>query len=407
MLQIARAPQPGPIAQRIIRALPALFMIWLLVAVVGPWDLYETVFHALIIPAAMVTWRYTIGSRLLEDRFIQLAGMLFLYTAISTHFVGPGSFADDLKITRWSIEAFFSVITLWICVQSAFVRPALWGRLILGMSIIGAGLAFALWDNGRIEGLGALNHPIQGASILIAYLALGVVLLSKATPRWQWRDFLLILLSCTSVASFVFMSESRGPMLAFAIFIFILFPAASATNFKWVVILLLIVLTVTLGVIEWNQGLDTFLSDLVNRADSQRLDIWKGYMLFPPDSLLFGYGASVRPEQMHAAEQFWAPNGYVITHAHNLWLGTYAETGLVGVAFLLAMVSMLVWASITRVCAWHETSALLGIVALVLMLTFTDEHTLVLSMKPIWLLAWLPMILVWQWTRRNDSEDYS
>lgn len=398
--------QVGPTTRKIIQVLPFLFLIWLTVSVVSPWkDLYKTVFHALVIPVMLVTWRYAIGHRVLEDPFIRIVGVFCAYVGISTFFVGHGSLANDLEVLRWSIEAFFSVIALWICVEWLRDSPALWGRLLLTACVVGAGLGFLSWDGGRVEGFGALSHPIQGTSILLAYLAMGCFLLTQGVPRWRWEDCLLIFLGCSSVASFAFLSQSRGPILAFCIYFFVLLPFVTGRNLKLTVSLLALVLVLSGAVIEWHEGLDSFLNGLIERGDSKRLEIWKGYLLFPPDSLLLGYGAGTEPEQMRAAAELWRPNNYVVTHAHNLWLGTYAETGIIGVLFLVAIFGMLSWAALARVTEWSERAGLLGIISLVLMLTFTDEHTLVLSMKPIWLLAWLPMVLVWQWAREPISGD--
>lgn len=406
MAHAREAAETGPVARKIIQALPFLVLIWLLVSVVGPWkDLYKTVFHALVIPATLVTWRYAIGLRVLRDPFIRVVGVFCIYVGISTFLVGPGSLANDLKILRWGVESFFSVIALWICVECLRDAPALWGRLFLGACVVGAGLGFLFWDGGRVEGLGALSHPIQGTSILLAYLAMGCFLLTQSVPRWRWEDCLLIFLGCSSVASFAFLSQSRGPILAFCIYFFVLLPFTTGRNLKLTVSLLVLVLILSGAVIEWHEGLDSFLNGLIERGDSKRLEIWKGYLLFPPDSLFLGYGAGTEPEQMHAAAEFWRPNNYIVTHAHNLWLGTYAETGIIGVLFLVAIFGMLTWVAVTRAREWGEIAGLLGIIGLVLMLTFTDEHTLVLSMKPIWLFAWLPMVLVWQWTREPISGD--
>lgn len=406
MSHTATSDGARPFWQKTARALPVLFFIWLMTTVMGPYkDVYKLVFHALLIPATLIVLRHGRPRHMTHDGLLKLVGAFFTYVAVSTFLVGTDGLESDLKILRWSIEAFLSVVVLSMCMPSMIVSPARWGRLMLGISILGALAALLLWDHGRLEGLGALHHPIQGSSILLAYLAIGNFLLIQGEGQWRWPDYLLVFLACLSVICFLFFGKSRGPILAFAVYIVVLFPLSfGRINLKMKVGLLGLVGLISLSIIEWQFGLIGFFEGLVERGDSKRLEIWQGYLMYPPDSLLLGHGAGTAPEQTNAAKLFWEPNNLLIAHAHNLWIGTFAETGLIGVGFLAGLFFLLIRTAIKHSRTHAQMRGLLGILGLVLMLTFTDEHSLVLSMKPIWLFAWVPMMLVWLWGRCSGDD---
>ncbi|PAV25879.1 hypothetical protein CF392_08785 [Tamilnaduibacter salinus] len=409
MTDMAAAPAESSVLHRTRRSMPALFLLWLVTTVVGPWDdAYRLVFHALLIPATLVVLYYGIPDSMKRDPLLRLTGAFFAYVAVSSFLVGPNPISSDLKILRWALEAFVCAAVLWLFLSCAVRAPLRWGRLMLGVALLGAVAALTMWSRGRLEGLGALQHPIQGSSILLAYLAVGNFLLIQGLSRWRWQEFGLVFLACLGVACFIFFGKSRGPILAFAVYVAVLLPLSfGRINLRMGASIFLLVFAASLAIIEWQFGLSAFVDGLIDRGDSKRLTIWTGYLLYPPDSLLLGHGGGVAVENTNPANQFWEPNNlYVPAHAHNLWIGTYAENGLIGVGFLAAIFGMLI-----RTCWVHsrtraERRGLLGLLALVLMLTLTDEHTLVLSLKPIWLFAWLPMILVWLWLRR-DGEDQS
>ncbi|MDZ7641152.1 MAG: hypothetical protein U5J62_03890 [Desulfurivibrio sp.] len=72
--------------------------------------------------------------------------------------------------------------------------------------------------------------------------------------------------------------------------------------------LVLLSMTVTvIGVLAAVYGLDHYYDLLLLRGTSYRLEIWKGYIMYPPDSLLLGFGAGTAPEQLEAAREYRVP----------------------------------------------------------------------------------------------------
>ena len=395
----ATSRQKGAVSLRVQKAMPALFFIWLLVTVLGPHKMmYRVVFHAVLIPALLIVLRNGFRHCIRLDPFLKLFLAFIAYTSLSTFLVGPEAITYDLEVFRWGIEAAVGLLVFWLCVPAMIMSSQLWGRLFLLLAILGS-LGGFLFGPGRMAGLGALYNPIQAASILMVYFAMGHFLLVQSTTRWRWQDLVLILAGFTAVAVFVFLGRSRGPILAFMIYTLFLLPLSSGKRYLRVTVVLgLSAILVSILTLHFSVGIGEFAERLVERGDSHRLEIWKGYLLYPPDSLLLGYGAGTPPEQMKAAELFWKPNNHVVTHAHNIWIGAFAESGLIGLGFLLAVFGLPAWNSIRGRQDWVESFGLLTLLALVGMLTMTSEHTLVVSLKPIWLFGWLPLLLVWFWS---------
>ena len=148
-------------------------------------------------------------------------------------------------------------------------------------------------------------------------------------------------------------------------------------------------------------GGNDYLQQLASRGMSYRLDIWAGYLEYPPNSWWFGFGAGTPPEVLPAAEASWIPNGVPVTHAHNLFLGTLAETGIIGLAFLLVMIGLVVTGIAKRIVGAEEKIRLLGLLGLVFLLTLTGSHTVISSIKAVWLFLWIPVVFVWFWTLRH------
>ena len=391
---------------RVQKAMPTLFFIWLLVTVLGPHKMmYRVVFHAVLIPALLIVLCSGYRRLIQLDPFLKLFLAFIAYTSLSTFLVGTDLISLDVEIFRWGIEAAFGLLVFWLCMPAIVSSPLLWARLFLLLAFLGS-LGGFLFGPSRMAGLGVLYNPVQAASILMVYFAMGHFLLVQGETRWRWSDLVLVLVSFTAVAAFVFLSRSRGPILTFVIYALFLLPLSSGRRHLWTALGVVgIAVLISALTIELTVGLEGFLERLIARGGSHRLEIWKGYLMHPPESLLLGYGAGTPPEQMKAAELFWKPNGYIVTHAHNLWIGTFAESGLIGLGFLLAIFGFLAWNSVWTGRDWTDRFGLLTLLALVIMLTMTGEHTLVVSLKPIWIFGWLPLLLVWFWSRYGPGRE--
>jgi O-antigen ligase len=402
-----------PFSQKIQEYIPTLFGLWLLISVIGPHkSLYKIFYYGVVLPAVLVVL-WAGRSRInWKDPLLRLFILFALYTAVTTFLVGAGPVEDDLRRFRWGLEASLGMIAFYIWMPWILRSPLIWGRLFLWLTILGSLGGFVvmhpIFANGeRLSGLGALYNPIQGSSILLLYFAIGHFLLSETLEKWSRRDGILLAASIIAVSLFTILSRSRAPIIVLLIYAVFL-PTLSLIRGKNRYLLALLVfcpVVVWFGLNLMAGDPGELLKNLIERGYSQRIEIWKGYLMYPPESLLFGYGAGTEPDYMVAAAEFWRPNNYLVTHAHNIWLGAFAETGLIGLSFQLAIFAIIVWKTMSRLSDRYEKLKLLGILGLVVLLTMTSEHTLITSIKPIWLFGWIPMAFVWFWAYYNDGNE--
>lgn len=384
---------------------PIFFGILILLTVSAPFlDLYKIFFHLILcISVVVLLYRRNTGINW-RDPFLCMALVLATYASITTFFVSEASLAENVRAFRWGVESTFFVFTLFIVLKSVIASSRVWGRLFCGMTILGAGIAFAQFSlfgdfQGRLAGWGALTNPISAASVLTVYWAIGTFLLLNDKQKVSGEDLALSFFALTCVLIVSLLSESRGPIIA--LLLYLLWFSVSLIVYKnyfrllW---LLPAIIIVGLVFIEHLYGIQPYISAMLDRGGSYRLEIWSALLRYPPDSLLLGAGAGTPPMDTEAGKTVFEPMGLHVTHAHNLFIGTFTETGLLGLGLLLGLLTLPFWSVFTGPFAIGEKLHLLGLLGLMLMLSVTDTHTLIISIKAVWFYGWLPVVFVWYWS---------
>lgn len=398
-------------AEKVKNKIPLLFAIWILVTVLAPHqDLYKVFFHGILIPSLLIllfTRRTGINWR---DPFLLVSLAFFAYASLSTFIVGSGPLDEHVRAFRWGIEITFGLLALYVWMPHVLRSPRWWAHLFLWSAFVGALAAvimfvFYLDLKGRLWGLGALHNSIQAGSILLVYFAIGQFILSRASSSFTGREKVLLGASLASVCLAVLLSESRGPIGAMAVYLVYLgmLVLVKAPDLRGVLVIAAVASAIA-GAVVWLYGGDSYLEQLLGRGMSYRLDIWSGYLEYPPTSWWVGFGAGTPPDVLPAAEAYWIPNGVPVTHAHNLFIGTLAETGIIGLCFLVAMAGLVVRGIVKHKAATKEKIGLFALLALVFMLTLTGSHTVISSIKAVWLFLWVPVVFVWFWSNRKTSD---
>jgi O-antigen ligase len=395
--------------------LEILFGAWLLLAVLVPEDVYRAFFHALIYPFTVYLLIKTdLSTYAFRDPFIRLFLLFCLYMAVTTWFVGGGENDNDFQATRWGVEAALGMVAFYLWLLCAVSRPRLWGRWFLVLAAIGAGAGLLTFGSDaflqeRISGLGAMGHPIQGASIACVLLAVGLFMTFHRSEEATRADLFLVLASLLVVSVFVVLTQSRGPTIALASYLLIFFILIGAQYGKlglnWA-------FTLTIGslalVLLFFDDLFLLFELMASRGSSHRLDLWSAYLSYPPESILFGNGAGVDFTQTQASQMYLKPIGLdFIGHPHNIWIGAFHETGLIGVAMQAGLVLMAAFAALTS--HWKATVKvhLFAVLGLFILLTFSDEFTLLISLHPVWIFGWTPLLFVWVAARKGTvGEEY-
>lgn len=389
--------------------LSLLFAGWLLLAVVAPEVVSRAFFHALIYPLTIYLLARKTAAVVWSDPFVRLFLLFCGYMAVTTWIVGDGPVAGDVQATRWGLEAALGMLAFFLWMRAVVARHRFWGRcfLILVLTgVVGGMLASASGTllGTRLEGLGVMTHPIQGASVATVLLAVGLFLMFHDKRILHWQDTLLAVLAVIAVSTFVVLTQSRAPLISLAIYLMVL-AVLLAFQYRGLTVpgIAFLVAAWVVGLIHWFVGLDVFYDQLVSRGASYRFDIWIAYLTHPPESILLGNGAGLDFRLTDASQLYLEPRGLDISHPHNIWLGAFSETGLVGVTMQAGLVLLALNAVVQGDLRRGSKIHLLAILGLFLLLTFSDEYTLLTSLHPIWLFGWLPLVFVWTWSRYRSA----
>jgi hypothetical protein len=267
--------------------LPLLFAVWLLLAVLTPEQVYRTFFHALIYPLTLYLFVRTDRRAVWKDPFIRLFLLFCGYMAATTWLVGSDPADDDAQAVRWAFEAVLGMLAYFLWMRAVVSRAGPWARWFLFVALAGAlaGLSFSLqeaFQGARIDGFGAMGHPIQGASIATMFLATGLFLTFREKRSASRTDILLAMVSVVSVCAFVTLTQSRAPLVALAIYLVFL---AGFLGYQYrrpaTIFGLLMVMGCVAVLLQWFIGLDVLSDQLTSRGASYRLDIWAAYLSHP------------------------------------------------------------------------------------------------------------------------------
>lgn len=386
--------------------LSVFFAIWLFLAVLAPDSVYKHFFHVAILPLAL----YLLVSRKQrvdwKDPFLALFLSYCVYMSISTWLVANTPLADNVQASRWGVEASLGMLAFFLWMRSVVRTPDVWGVVFLMTAVFGALAGLLSVPVGeffiaRLEGIGAAGHAIQGASVLIVLLAVGTFCLFEQSGSEANRKAVTLgVIAFFLVSLFVLLTKSRAPIAALIVYVcFTVLLAYLKGRSKLLFVIVSAMVMGLVGLVHGIFGIPELMEQLASRGDSYRLHIWSAYIHHPPESILFGNGAGLDFEFTDPHQVYLASRGLDIVHPHSIWLGAYAETGLLGLAMQLGFLLLLVWSVLRCPCTMAQKLHLFMIVGLFFLLTFTDEYTLLISVQPIWIFGWIPLVFVWVWSR--------
>ena len=399
-------------ADRVDNKISALFVIWLCLALVGPHqELYKAFFHVVIAPVVLMTLLVGRLRYVFDDPLFRVAALFLFYAAFSTFLIGLGPTSGHLRALRWTVELSFFLLALWMWMPKVVEAPGWWGRFLLALTSAAGLLAIIKFlifeqDQARLSGLGGLHNPIHTGSVLLTLLVLGSLLLKlDQAQRRRFFDRSLLILTVAVVACVIFLSKSRGPMLAMAVYGVYAF--SFETRLRHYVVraaLLALVLVVAFAMVAGEWPLQRYIEGLISRGSSYRLDLWWGYLAYPPDSWLLGFGLGTEKWYVPAFEQYWVPNGIPAGHPHSMLIGTLVETGLVGLGFLCTLAGLVLFNIWRCPSSRNIKLSLLGVLILVFLLGLTSGQGVIYSVKTHWLTIWVPVLFVWFWLKKQALE---
>ena len=337
---------------------------------------HRKLYYILVLPAVLLLWRE------LADfyRANILAGLLLVYTA---YMMGTLVWTADFETVAALQTLGYSLCVLGFCYVSGYlwIRQAHWmDRLAHRATWLAAAAALVsivAWYSAnpfpvsRLEPLGVMHHQNKAGSAYGIFLVLCMHYVFTERGRDNRAVYCTLALALLSL---VVLTQSRTAMAAVCVGLLIL------VGYRALAVAVVGMATLW-ALMASNPAL------WINRVGdfSFRPGIWQQVLVDMQGYWWFGHGYLVDPRV--------PAYGKLFNHAHNSYLATLRDGGLVGLALLAAILGVAVhWAwQLYRLRGERIYLALLlyGMTSVAM-----DYDRLILEPKELWLFFWLPVALI-------------
>jgi O-antigen ligase len=323
--------------------------------------------------------------------------------------------AWDFASIAWSVHAGYTggelrrEIAWGLLVMAAFyvaardtrawqtlVGAALASFALLAALAVGLATSIGGWDAGHWHaGVGAFStYLVLVAPLLLTLLAPAPAGFGDRRSSTMLAVVLLALLLATAR-----LSDNRMVWVALAV----VFATGSAlAAFRWRAALgrapmrwlaPLLALLLVLGVLFTETALDKARAHFPPQttlaqafADDPRLQLWDRTVELISERPWTGYGFGKSILQQELRSELHDP---MLSHAHNLFVSQWLQTGAIGFATFIALLGALLWRYIRFFRASDDTIALLGVIGIALLAGFvvknlTDDFLLRSNSKEFW-----------------------
>ncbi len=335
---------------------------------------HRRLYYLLVFPAVVLLWRelyrFYRGNQLLA-LVLAYAGWMMLTLAWSTNFsVAAAGWQLWLSLNLLS----FVAITGYLWINNAEQIDS-YGRWLPWLAAAAALVSIVSWyaqhpfPSARLEPLGVMHHQNKAGAAYGLFLVLSVQLAIDDRPRrWAYAGLALVL------GALVLLTQSRTALAGVCMGLLVLLgwrallPALAAG-------------VVSLGLLASNPG--EWASRVL--SFSFRPGIWQQVVADMPGHWLLGHG--------YLADPHVSAYDRVFNHAHNSYLATLRDGGLVGLILLLVLLGT---ALVQAVGLLRSRGERLYLALLLYGMTciFMDFDRLFVHPKEMWLYLWLPVALV-------------
>ncbi|MEE4191218.1 MAG: O-antigen ligase family protein [Halieaceae bacterium] len=335
---------------------------------------HRRLYYLLVFPAILLLWRELLAFY----RRNLLLGLLLAYTAwMMLTLAWTADFS--LQGAGWQLWLSLNLLSfvaisgyLWV---NQAERIDLFARRLPWLAAAAALVSIAAWyaqnpfPSSRLEPLGVMHHQNKAGAAYGLFLVLSVQLAIKDRPRRAAYAGLAVVL-----AALVLLTQSRTALAGVCMGLLVLL--------GWRALLLALVggalswalLATNPG--EWSTRVETF---------SFRPGIWAQVLADMKGHWLFGRGYLTDPH-VNAYNQ-------VFNHAHNSYLATLRDGGLVGLLLLLALLGTALVQAL-RLAYGRGERLYLALLLYGMTCIFMDFDRLFVHPKEMWLYLWLPLALV-------------
>jgi O-antigen ligase len=229
----------------------------------------------------------------------------------------------------------------------------------------------------RLTGLGITDNPNPSAFV---YGFFGVVALDYARRHWGETLAYVYAAGVFVIAVFVVLTQSNTGLVALVTASTLLF-LLDRRPARPIVIIALFLGVLAAIALAWSFGL---ISAATDDGFMNRIPIWENILEQSMNAPFFGYGFQQTVTLL--------PNGMrsIMNYAHNTFLSTLRDGGLVGLLMLLVVFGCALRAALRMTYVDHRARYLcLFVFGLVCMLTDTDQ--IITRPRELWIILWLPL----------------
>ncbi|MGC9518889.1 MAG: O-antigen ligase family protein [Desulfuromonadaceae bacterium] len=314
-------------------------------------------------------------------KYLASSTIFKLSIAFSLYLVARSAFYFDTNVilyfepARHFISwAVFMAVSAGLLLRSSLLNSI--KLLSIWASLWGAGnLIYFYWDHDlstRLIYNGPVYHEILGASVY-AFLC---VLAATIAMRPQHESFGMYFVAIALLVC-VFMSQSRGVILAVLVSIFFAIPFARIKIVAPLIAASVLAFSIAFSLFSEN------LARITQLTTSYRIDIWSQVL---KDSLAEGtwlFGNSL------LASHEISVGSATFNHMHSGYFGTYFYGGLVGFMMLLMLI-LGIGCKVYALGKENKDPMPIGLFVFMVFIISTDNHLLLDGPSEIWFYFWLP-----------------
>ena len=326
----------------------------------------------------------TTGFDLLKEDRLFLFILLYLsYMLISSLWSEPFNIKEFLYYIRLTLYVLMFIMLTVVLQKKCPDKFTFLLQAVCAGAALAAVLSIFLWyrensfPDSRLVGMGTLVNPNPSAQIygFFCVFAVNWALHTEKFIEHIWYFFIATVLFC-----FVLLTQSRGAIIAviFGVVILFLLKLTKFKNFSyWLIVLLLIA-----GIL-----FQEVLPYLVSRDVKVRIEIWKGFMHYVSEAPLFGYG------YLNDLRVYVSEAGINFNDAHNVWVSTLRDGGVVGLGLLLVMLASAYW-RVLQIDSKEERYFYFVLLIYAIPSMLLGTNRLIVRPDETWLILWFVLALI-------------
>ncbi len=298
---------------------------------------------------------------------------LILLTMLSV-FTGVDVKRSLSRLFNWWLYLFF--IAMYLLAQKKDIL-----RIVIFYSIIGGDIAsiyglyqFIFAGVARAEGF--FTHALTYGNTLSMIFCLIIAGLVTRSYR-QRKELLFLVVSGVLILAALFVSVTRGPMLATLVTIFIMMPVfyrvkGVVAGGIIVVLFLGLVVAIPNARVRYAEMVDNSWTD-PDTAIGVRVPLWKASLEIIRDYPLFGIGER---NFRQVARQYIGGSLHTMAHAHNAFLHFALTHGLIAFSVLVALMVKLLYDTLPGALRREPVAFMAVSVLIVFLLEGLTENTI-------------------------------